>query len=272
MNLNFLELFKKRYGRKKDYKVIKVNGSERCEFSGNYKNWDEALHDCDGYQKGIILDKTCDALLKVKSGEVAYERDSVTFDKIKYPFELISLILKIALECDLRNINILDFGGSLGSTYFTVRKFIPKEIKLTWMVVEQESHVICGKKHFECDELKFYYSLDECLKRGPNLILFCSVLQYIRNPYQVFRKALISSSKYIYLDRTYFGKDPYDRIIKQNVPEWIYPASYPCWLFETIQKFTDGENVKVISEFDCLDTISIDSSIFPSKGYILKCK
>ncbi len=52
--------------------------------SGDYRSWDEAMTASTGYDSGIILEKTKAALLKVKNGEAAYERDSVLFDEIQY--------------------------------------------------------------------------------------------------------------------------------------------------------------------------------------------
>ena len=52
--------------------------------SGDYRSWGEAMAASTGYDTEIILEKTKTALLKVKNGEAAYERDSVAFDEIQY--------------------------------------------------------------------------------------------------------------------------------------------------------------------------------------------
>ena len=58
----------------------KPDTANQIEFVGNYSSWAEARANSTGYDSEVILNKTKDALLKVKRGEAAYERDSVTFD------------------------------------------------------------------------------------------------------------------------------------------------------------------------------------------------
>ena len=57
------------------------------------------------------------ALIKVKNGDAVFERDSVIFDKIHYSFPLLSALSLTALNHN-STLNVLDFGGSLGSAYF----------------------------------------------------------------------------------------------------------------------------------------------------------
>src|SRR5688500_16824091 len=81
---------------------------------GNYSSWEEAEADSTGYDADVIFTKTAEAILKVKNGEVVYERDSVIFNKPEYSWPLLAILLRIAAEKNNR-LNLLDFGGSLGS-------------------------------------------------------------------------------------------------------------------------------------------------------------
>ena len=94
-------------------------------FTGDYSSWEEALKFCDGYNKPNILEKVKNSLLKVKKGEAVYERDSVLFDHIEYSMPLLVSLLYMTTVYK-NNLNILDFGGSLGSSYFQNRKFLEK--------------------------------------------------------------------------------------------------------------------------------------------------
>jgi len=49
-----------------------------------------------GYDNDMILEKTRLALLKVKNGEAAYERDSVVFEDIQYAWPLLAGLLWVA--------------------------------------------------------------------------------------------------------------------------------------------------------------------------------
>ena len=52
-----------------------------------------------------------------------YERDSVLFDTIRYSWPLLSDLLRAASE-DQNHLSVLDFGGSLGSSYYQNRVFL----------------------------------------------------------------------------------------------------------------------------------------------------
>jgi hypothetical protein len=56
-------------------------------------SWEKAQKKCSGYDNSIIVNKVKDAVLKVKSGEAKFERDSVLFDEI-YLFEPLSKRIK----------------------------------------------------------------------------------------------------------------------------------------------------------------------------------
>ena len=65
-------------------------------WSGNYANWEEADSFATGYDDHSILEKCKTALLKVKNGEAAYERDSVLFDKMQYNWALLALLQNLS--------------------------------------------------------------------------------------------------------------------------------------------------------------------------------
>jgi len=204
--------------------------------SGDYRSWDEAKAISTGYDNAIILEKTRTALLKVKNGEAIYERDSVLFNDIQYSWPLLASLMWVAARCGGR-LNIMDFGGSLGSTYFQNRFFLSTLPEVRWNIVEQSNHVGIGKAYFEDDNLRFYASIAECLAdTQPNVILLCSVLQYLERPYTVIDQILELSCDHIIMDRTPFWAGPTDRLCVQAVPPSIYPASYPSWIFSR-QKF-----------------------------------
>jgi hypothetical protein len=63
------------------------------------------------------------ATRQVLAGKQAYERDGVLFDKIQYSWPLLSVLLWVALKNDGR-LEVVDFGGSMGTTYFQNRKYL----------------------------------------------------------------------------------------------------------------------------------------------------
>ncbi len=217
-------------------------------WTGNYTNWEEAKKECIGYDSQIILDKCKNSLLQVKNGTAYYERDSVIFDQIQYSWALLAGLQKVALNSDGK-LCVLDFGGSLGSSFFQNKDFLAIN-DLKWCIVEQPNFIECGKEFFESDQLKFYYTVDECLQNEqPNVLVLSSVLQYLEKPYEWIEKLLKLNLKYIIIDRTPFINNSMDIITIQNVPESIYKASYPMWFFNKENFLNKFKEYNIISEF-----------------------
>jgi putative methyltransferase (TIGR04325 family) len=206
----------------------RVSRPAAFQLTGDYASWDQARSASTGYDADVILEKTKTALLKVKNGEAVYERDSVLFDQIQYSWPLLAGLMWAAARSNGR-LNVLDFGGSLGSTYFQNRAFLKGLRELQWNIVEQTHYVEVGRTDFQDDVLRFYSTIDECVAENqPNVVVLSSVLQYIENPYVL----LMNLSCYnIIIDRTPFWDGSKDRLCVQHVPPNIYPASYPCWIF-----------------------------------------
>ena len=241
-------------------------------FFGNFSTWKDAINVSTGYNSDEIIKKVKESLLKVKSGEAVYERDSVLFDKIHYSWPLLAGFLWIASQKGNR-LNLIDFGGSLGSSYFQNRKFLMNLKELKWNIVEQKKMVECGKKYFETDYLKFYFNLDDCIKeQNPDAILLSSVIQYIEQPYDLLKKIIYYGVEFIIIDRTAFIKSDKDRLTVQKVSPKIYKASYPAWFFSETKflKYFEGR-YELIEEFEALGK---DSANVPSryKGFIFRRK
>lgn len=238
-------------------------------FFGNYGSWTEAATASGGYDSRLILDKVKDALLKVKSGEALYERDSVLFDTIQYAWPLLAGLLWTASRNGNR-LNVVDFGGSLGSSYFQNRKFLEHLSELRWNIVEQEHFVECGKRHFEDGSLAFYRDLGECCReQQPGAVILSSVLQYLEDPLALLEEIFSFGFEVIIIDRTPFLDGGEDRITVQRVPPEIYEASYPARFFseEKFLRFFSGKYDR-IADFDSLDRADIPSSRF--KGFLFK--
>lgn len=244
-------------------------------WAGNYSSWQQVMAHCTGYDDGLILEKCKNSLLKVKSGEAVYERDSVVFNKKQYSWGLLATLQNCFIATG--ELNVLDFGGSLGSTYYQNIEFLNSTKKITWGIVEQSNFVICGQEYFEDEQLKFYYSPEECIiKQHPNILLLSGVLQYLENPYQWIEKFIALKVPNIIIDRTAFISGDHSRLTLQNVPDKIYQASYPCWFFnehEFLNAFSEKYNL--IAEFNSYadsPMLSDDGKQMYWKGYFLKIK
>lgn len=242
---------------------------------GDYTNWNELVSISGGYESSLILETTKSALLKIKNGEAVYERDSVIFDKKLYPYSVISSLLYAALN-NSNTLNVVDFGGSLGSTYYQVRDFIPATVNLHWSVVEQKEYVDCGRDLFEDDSLKFDYSIDESVSKvKPNVLLLSGVVQYLEKPHEFLESLNSYDFDYILIDRTSFIKnDRGDRLTIQIVPPEIYEAKYPSWFFNENIFLSHFSSYKLKTEFESYvageQDIQIDGKVQGyDKGFLL---
>lgn len=249
-------------------KLARQIRSENNAFTGSYDTWADAEKHASGYDADIIFQRVRDAALKVKRGEAVYERDSVCFYTEDYRWPALAYLLTIAAERSGK-LNVLDFGGALGSFYFQHRKFFNRLKSIRWSVIEQAHFVECGKKELQNENLKFYANINECIsKEKVDVVFLSSVLQYLEKPESLLTELIKTKASYILIDRTPFIEESADRITVQSVPASIYKASYPAWFFSS-NKFNDlikKIGYRIIEEFDSDDDVGIGKF----KGYFLE--
>ena len=215
------------------YRSFVGNGQDSYGYFGNYATWAEALAAGKGYDAPLILEKVRGATHDVILGKAAFERDSVTFSTPDFNWPLLTHLLSIAAENN-GQLSVLDFGGSLGSSFFQNRPYLASLKKVRWSIVEQPAFVAVGKKEFENESLRFYSTVEECFAvERPHLVLLSSVLPYIEKPYELLNDIISKRPRHVLIDRTAFLKTPHtERITLQKVPPKIYDASYPARFFD----------------------------------------
>jgi putative methyltransferase (TIGR04325 family) len=253
-------------------RAIRQRRGGGIRFEGNYATWEEAASKCTGYDAAPILAKVLDATLKVKRGEAAFERDSVLFDEIEYAWPVTAGLMWAAARNN-GNLHVLDFGGSLGSSYFQNRKYLKNLNSVSWGVVEQAHFVEKGKKFVEDDVLKFYASIEESVNAvSPNVILLSSVVQYLPSVDWLFGQINSLEARTLIFDRTPFCGAPENRICVQHVPSEIYKASYPMWLLSRAWLFSHLSNWKMHESFASAEgCVVTEAGIeFEFSGYIFE--
>jgi putative methyltransferase (TIGR04325 family) len=247
--------------------------AEAIRFTGDYASWAEARRDSSGYDSPVILERTRAALLQVKNGAAGFERDSVLLPVPEPPLQVIAGLLRAAAEQDGR-LHVVDFGGSLGSTYFQCRSFLAPLAALKWGVVEQPAHVACGQREFADERLEFFPDLSAALLREPpDVLLLSSVLPFLPAPHDFLAKALRHRFRYVIVDRTFFHAGPADRLTVEQVPAWIYPASYPAWFFaEPPFRAAFAADYELLAEFPSRDEVDLPGTPAWSRGMIYRLK
>ena len=236
------------------WRCLQQMSGETIRFYGEFANWQEAAAKCPGYGADHILTKVLDATLKVRRGEAAYERDSVVFDRPEFVWPIVASLMWAAAR-NSGEINVLDFGGALGSTYHQNQRFLNSLTKVRWNIVEQLHYVAAGKEHLEDERLKFYPTVASCLaETQPNVILLSSVLQYLEKPFDTLNILSDCCAPVMIIDRTPFSLLIGHRLVVQKVPPKIYEASYPMWVFafEQFQQ-TLAMNWTLVCRMPCAD-------------------
>jgi putative methyltransferase (TIGR04325 family) len=201
------------------------------QYRDGISGWDDANLIATGYDAANILDIVLESTLKVRSGQSAFERDSVTFDRVQYSWQ-VSVGLMWAAASNRVELNVLDFGGALGSSYFQNKIFIDTLPSVRWNVIEQTHYVSAGKKFIEDGRVYFYPSIEDCLNETtPNIILLSSVLQYLPHPEVVMSELNKLNASIMVIDRTPFIDGEIGLVVVQEVPKSIYSASYPMHIF-----------------------------------------
>ena len=241
-------------------------------FEGDFTTWEEAVAVSDGYDQQSILAKVTAATLKVKRGEAAYERDSVLFDQIQYSWPVLAALLWAAARSGGR-LSVLDFGGSLGSSYHQNRRFLESLPDVRWGIVEQPHYVAAGREHVEDEKVRFFGTIEECaIQLQPNVIMLGSVLQYVSQPDTVLQELAGTPANVMIIDRTPFADTETDRITIQRVPPSIYDASYPCRILsrERIRRVLLSR-WRILETFSCAEgTTRTDAGLrFRFEGLIL---
>ena len=173
---------------------------------------------------------------------------------------------------------VLDFGGSLGSTFFQTRKLLTP-FACRWHIVEQPHFVEAGRLHVP--EIEFHESIESYLAEGNRAdVLFLSgALQYFDCPYDYLERMLAGQFQYILVDRCFFNdREPNkDRLAIQTVPPSIYPAEYPAWMlsWERVRERIEREGYEEVMQWESFDRMPVKETdggrwILPSRGFLME--
>src|ERR1700755_2695246 len=85
-------------------------------WKGSYGSFEEAKALCKGDDEGHILKRIIHTTTQVKNGYAVYERDGIIYDKSIVNHNLLNALLLVAGRNN-NELTIIDFGGSLGTSY-----------------------------------------------------------------------------------------------------------------------------------------------------------
>lgn len=220
-------------------------------FAGDYGAWELAKHAATGYDANEIVRRVTHATRQVVAGNAAFERDAFLFAEHTYSYPVLATLMRSA-ALNQGQLRVIDYGGSLGSTFRQCRPFLQGLAQIRWCVVEQAHFVEVGKREFTTDELSFVGSLAEVPKWGETaVVLLSSVLQYLEEPQKLLQNLGHYGATSLMIDRTPMSARDRDCLCVQSVPKHIYSASYPCWIFSSSRlKSLLAQEWSLLAEFD----------------------
>ncbi len=268
---NLMTTLRSRFKQMIERETTPVNG-----YVGRFEDWQAAKGQTMGYQDPAIAEKVAAAVKKILSGTAIYERDSMLFERREFSFPLAATLLWIATKTQ-GQLRVLDFGGGLGTSYFQNKPFMNWISHVEWSIVEQPSFVEQASTVFRGHPLNFYSNLNEGLQAvKPQFALLSSSLQYVEKPYEVLKEVSEAKVDVIMIDRTLFSSDRLDYATRQYVPQSIFPAVIPTWVFSK-RKFLDymQQNYCLVSEFPAFKSttnLDRDGRALEELGYLFVLK
>jgi putative methyltransferase (TIGR04325 family) len=219
---------------------------------GPFADWAAATAAAgDGYAAPQILERTRAAMRQVRDGTAVHERDSVLFDRIQYSWPALSGLLWAAARHG-GELNVLDIGGALGSSFMQNRRFLDGLRSVRWNIVEQAAFVAVGRAEFSGDGRQFYHSVAECLaETTPQAAVLSGVLGYLPQPEALLDELAAGPCDTLILDRTAWIDGADDVIYVQRVPPQLYAADYPLRLLSRSRLLTRlARDWTIISEHE----------------------
>jgi putative methyltransferase (TIGR04325 family) len=202
----------------------------RGPLDGPFASWEAAAARASGWDSPGIAELALAAALKVRDGAAAFERDSVARDSIIYSPTILAALLLAADR--YRALNVIDFGGGLGSNYFQNLRLIRamSGVPTSWNVVERAPLARIGVERFQTAQLRFHDDLGAVRLEHP-VLLFTGSLQYVADAFALLESAL-EMTDIIALDRVLVWSEAEHAVFVQRLdPRRFDQVTLPTWCF-----------------------------------------
>jgi putative methyltransferase (TIGR04325 family) len=238
--------------------------------SGDFRHWLDAAALC-SFDRPEFVEQVCAAALAVTQGAAVHMRDGQVFDEIEYSWPLLAGLM-FAAACHGGALKVLDFGGSLGTTYLQNRRLLDRLAEVEWHIVEKEAYCAFGESRLPHPRIRYHRSIEACLAAGasPNAALFSSVLQFLPDPWAVLARAAALPIRHVLIDRCPISEEGRDRLTVFRAPASVVEnMTRPMWFFEEARLLAAlGPDFALVERFPGFES---DPNI-PSRysGYILE--
>jgi putative methyltransferase (TIGR04325 family) len=238
--------------------------------SGDFSSWEEAARMC-SFDQPEFLERVFSAANAVARGSAIHMRDGSLFDEIQYSWPLLAGLMYAAARSGGRLV-VLDFGGSLGTTYFQNRGFLDKLESVEWHIVERDVYCDVATHYVPHPRLHFHRSIEACCATGvkPGVILFSSVLQFLRDPWVLLAKIGDLPVRHVLIDRCSISTEKRDRLtVFRASTAVVADMTRPMWFFDEARLLAAlGPDFSLIERFSSFEDLPGIPSQF--NGYILE--
>ena len=197
------------------YGVVRAIRRRNKGIVGDYPDWETALRATGLYKPDMTA--LIDTVRRYRGGEGSFlNQYDPTARGVSYP------LLAGLLTASVRSggtLGVLDFGGSLGQTWFGLEWTLRHLPSTVWCVVDQPECVAGARSVFQSDRLRFYTSADEAAaEHDLDTIVCSSTLQYLDEPYNVLRMLAGLGLPNLILDRTVISSTDTELFMRQHTP------------------------------------------------------
>jgi putative methyltransferase (TIGR04325 family) len=238
--------------------------------SGDFSSWEEAALLC-SFDQPEFLEKVFSASNAVARGTAIHMRDGCLFDEIQYSWPLLAGLMYAAAKYGGRLV-VLDFGGSLGATYFQNRRFLEKLETVEWHIVERDIYWKVATRYVQHPRLHFHRSIEACCATGvkPGVIVFSSVLQMLPDPWALLAKIGDLPVRHVLIDRCSISTEKRDRLTVFRASTAIVAnMTRPMWFFDEARLLAAlGPDFSLIERFSGFEQMASIPSQY--NGYILE--
>ena len=91
-------------------KILRRKPFSAVEYYGDYRTFEEAKKDCEGYDGKAIFEKVSQSTMAVLQGKAVYERDGFLFYEKSVNYNLMMYLYQLYIEDGF--INVCDWGGN----------------------------------------------------------------------------------------------------------------------------------------------------------------
>ena len=153
--------------------------------------------------------------------------------------------------------------------YFQHNKLFQNDF-IEWNVLEQKAYVDYANNRVNISNLNFFSSFENVLNQKKlDVILFSSVLQYLRSPYEILSKIIDRKIPDIIITRTPFLQNA-EKIMIQKVPKHIYKSSYPIRILNLSKIISLFEDSGYKLNYKNFDNENIDNFDYQSICFEIK--